>query len=88
MSSQSGLPSSATPLLSAVVKDCKLQMPALKPGVGLPNKVQKRNKLREVLRWGLACGVVHLSAKLHVTRGQHMLQNHPVNRPQLLTSVF
>lgn len=44
ISSQTGVPPSATTLLLAAVKDCKLQLPVLKSGVGLPSKVQKRNE--------------------------------------------
>lgn len=44
ISSQAGLPPSATTLPSAAVKDCELQLPVLKSGAGLPSKVQKRNE--------------------------------------------
>lgn len=44
ISSQTGVPPSAIPLPSAAVKDCKLQLPELKSGMGLPSKVQKRDE--------------------------------------------
>lgn len=68
ISSQRGLPPSAITLPSAAVKDCKLQLPVLKSGVGVPSKVQKRNEGGGCLAETLLV-VVYLYLQNHASPG-------------------